>query len=59
VAHYVKNRLRQERILIGTEGPDDNVLKIRPPLTVDADDIDHLLSTLDRILGERAVRASG
>ncbi|MEZ4411766.1 MAG: aminotransferase class III-fold pyridoxal phosphate-dependent enzyme [Gemmatimonadales bacterium] len=57
VAHYVKNRLRQERILIGTEGPDDNVLKIRPPLTVDADDIDHLLSTLDRILGERPVRA--
>jgi 4-aminobutyrate aminotransferase-like enzyme len=52
VAQYVKNRLRQERVLIGTEGPADNVLKIRPPLTVDADDIDHLLATLDRVLGE-------
>ncbi len=52
VAQYVKNRLRQERVLIGTEGPADNVLKIRPPLTVDAGDIDHLLATLDRVLGE-------
>jgi len=51
-ARYVKNRLRQERILVGTEGPADNVLKIRPPLTVDADDIDHLLATLDQVLGE-------
>jgi len=57
-AEYVKNRLRQERILIGTEGPDDNVLKIRPPLTVDGDDIDHLLATLDRVLGELPAFAS-
>ncbi|HMU61889.1 MAG TPA: aminotransferase class III-fold pyridoxal phosphate-dependent enzyme, partial [Gemmatimonadales bacterium] len=51
-ARYVKNRLRQERILIGTEGPDDNVLKIRPPLTVDADDIEHLIERLDLVLSE-------
>ncbi len=56
VAQYVKNRLRQERILLGTEGPADNVLKIRPPLTVDAADIDHLLSTLDRVLSEAPAR---
>lgn len=54
-ARYVKNRLREERVLIGTEGPDDNVLKIRPPLTVDADDIDHLLTVLDGVLGEAPV----
>jgi len=52
VATYVKNRMREERILIGTEGPADNVLKIRPPLTIARDDIDQLLHTLDRILGE-------
>ena len=55
-AQYVKNRLRQERILVGTEGPADNVLKIRPPLTLDAADIDHLLSTLDRVLSETPAR---
>ncbi|MDH5198578.1 MAG: aminotransferase class III-fold pyridoxal phosphate-dependent enzyme, partial [Gemmatimonadota bacterium] len=51
-AQYVKDRLREERVLIGTEGPADNVLKIRPPLTVDTMDIDHLLGTLDRVLAE-------
>lgn len=52
LASYVVNRLREERILIGTEGPADNVLKIRPPLTVGRDDVDVLCRTLDAILGE-------
>ena len=53
-ASYVVNRLREERILIGTEGPAENVLKVRPPLTVQADDVDLLVATLDRVLGETA-----
>ena len=32
LANRVKNALRAQRILIGTDGPMDNVLKIRPPL---------------------------
>ena len=56
-ASYVANRLREHRILIGTEGPFDNVLKIRPPLTFGADDAEMLLDRLDRILGEDACRA--
>ena len=52
LAGQVKNRLRAERILIGTEGPADNVLKIRPPLTIEPDDVDQLLETLDRVLNE-------
>ncbi|MFK7993979.1 MAG: aminotransferase class III-fold pyridoxal phosphate-dependent enzyme [Granulosicoccus sp.] len=54
-AAYVVNRLRNKRILTGLEGPDNNVLKIRPPLTIEADDIDMLLSTLDSILSETAI----
>ncbi len=54
-AHYVVNRLREERILIGTEGPGDNVLKMRPPLTVRAGDVELLVATLDRVLGETAL----
>jgi 4-aminobutyrate aminotransferase-like enzyme/Ser/Thr protein kinase RdoA (MazF antagonist) len=56
-AGYVKNRLREERILIGTEGPVDNILKIRPPLTISSEDCDMLLSVLDRILAETALTA--
>jgi 4-aminobutyrate aminotransferase-like enzyme/Ser/Thr protein kinase RdoA (MazF antagonist) len=57
VAGTVVNRLRQHRILIGTEGPHDNILKIRPPLTFSRDDADMLLDRLDRILGENACQA--
>lgn len=55
-ASYVVNRLREERILIGTEGPADNVLKIRPPLTVGVADVEWMLGVMDRILGETGVR---
>ena len=30
--------MRDHRILIGSEGPKDNILKIRPPLTIESDD---------------------
>ncbi len=58
IADYVLNRMREERILIGTEGPDANILKIRPPLTIDAEDIGMLVETLDRVLGEAACNLS-
>ncbi len=56
-AGYIANRLREHRILIGTEGPHDSVLKIRPPLTFGRDDAEMLLDRLDRILTEDACRA--
>ena len=55
LAGYVSNRLRDHRILIGTDGPDDNVLKIRPPLTIGAADCDLLLAVLGDILVEAEV----
>jgi 4-aminobutyrate aminotransferase-like enzyme len=57
-AGHIANRLREHRILIGTEGPHDNVLKIRPPLTFGGDDAEMLLDRLDRILAEDACRAA-
>jgi 4-aminobutyrate aminotransferase-like enzyme len=59
IADYVKNRLREHRILIGTEGPFNNILKIRPPLTIEADDIEMILTTLDRILDETVCLTAG
>jgi 4-aminobutyrate aminotransferase-like enzyme/Ser/Thr protein kinase RdoA (MazF antagonist) len=52
IASYMKNRMRENRILIGTEGPADNVLKIRPPLTFDRESVDVAVHVLDAILGE-------
>ena len=49
---YIKNRMRDHRILMGSEGPKDNVLKIRPPLTIDEEGIDMILSCLQKIMQE-------
>ena len=51
-AAYIVNRLRDHRILIGSDGPDNNVLKIRPPLCFSEDDATALLRTLEIILDE-------
>ena len=53
-ASYVANRMRDEGILLGTDGPHHNVIKIRPPMPFDAADGARLVETLDRVLGELA-----
>ena len=49
---YIKNRMRASRILIGSEGPKDNVLKIRPPLTIDEEGVDMILHYFEKIMNE-------
>jgi len=51
-ADYVLNRMRAHRVLIGTEGPYDNILKIRPPLTIEERDVDMILEKLSSCLSE-------
>lgn len=54
-AAHIVNRLRENRILIGSDGPHDNVLKIRPPLVFSDADADFFLERLGAILGETAL----
>ncbi|NUH66812.1 aminotransferase class III-fold pyridoxal phosphate-dependent enzyme [Sulfitobacter sp. S0837] len=56
---YILNRMRAARILIGCEGPDNNILKVRPPLTVDAEGIDRLIHQLGAILSESGSQPDG
>ena len=51
-ASYVANRLRELGILLGTDGPYHNVVKIRPPMPFNVEDADLLVGALDRVLGE-------
>lgn len=51
-AAYVVERMRDLGILISSDGPDRNVLKIKPPLVFTAEDARLLIHTLDRILEE-------
>jgi 4-aminobutyrate aminotransferase-like enzyme/Ser/Thr protein kinase RdoA (MazF antagonist) len=49
-ASDVVNRMRERGILLGTDGPFANVLKIRPPMPFTREDADQLVATLDEVL---------
>jgi 4-aminobutyrate aminotransferase-like enzyme len=53
-ASYVVNRMREEGILLGTDGPFHSVLKIRPPMPFSQEDGTILVDVLDRVLAELA-----
>jgi 4-aminobutyrate aminotransferase-like enzyme len=57
-AAWIVERLREERVLTGRDGPDYNVLKIRPPLSFSDADADHLLSRLETVLCDSALGQS-
>jgi 4-aminobutyrate aminotransferase-like enzyme len=52
-ADRIVNRMRDEGILIGADGPFHNVLKIRPPMPFSETDADRLITTLQAVLEER------
>jgi 4-aminobutyrate aminotransferase-like enzyme len=55
-ACYVVERMKDHGILVTTEGPLHNVVKIKPPLVVTESDVDRFVEVLDRILGENFCR---
>ena len=54
-ASYVVNRLREEGILAGTDGPHHNVIKLRPPLCFTAAAAAQFTHPLDEILGDKTM----
>ncbi len=51
-AARVADMMRDRGVLLGTEGPFANVLKIRPPMPFTAADAELLVSTLDSVLAD-------
>ena len=49
-AARVKEGLKARGVLISTDGPNDDVLKIKPPLVISADDCDRFLEALCDVL---------
>ena len=56
-ARKVNDGARARGVLIGTEGPHDNVLKMRPPMIFSRRDADHLVCVLEETFA--AVEAGG
>jgi 4-aminobutyrate aminotransferase-like enzyme len=50
LAGHVKNELRNRHILISTDGPDDNVLKTKPPLCFTKENAEEVVNNIDNIL---------
>jgi 4-aminobutyrate aminotransferase-like enzyme/Ser/Thr protein kinase RdoA (MazF antagonist) len=51
-AGYIVNRMSECGILLSTDGPFHNVIKIKPPLAFSRADADLLIATMDRVLNE-------
>ncbi len=51
-ASHLANRMRELGILMSTDGPLHNVIKIKPPLCFSKQDVDYLITTLEKVLKE-------
>ena len=49
-ADQIVNTMKEKGILISTDGPDHNILKIKPPLVFNRENALFLTETLDEIL---------
>jgi 4-aminobutyrate aminotransferase-like enzyme len=54
LANELVNRAAERGVLLSTDGPDHNVIKIKPPLVFSDADADRLGETVDEVLGEIA-----
>ncbi|MCZ6704926.1 MAG: aminotransferase class III-fold pyridoxal phosphate-dependent enzyme, partial [Bacteroidetes bacterium] len=57
-ASYVVNRMLEKGILLATDGPLKNVIKIKPPLVFTEENADHVVNSLDEVLREDVVRGA-
>jgi 4-aminobutyrate aminotransferase-like enzyme len=55
-AAYVVERMKDHGILLSTDGPDHNVIKMKPPLAFSEADADRAVAAYDRVLSEDFVR---
>jgi 4-aminobutyrate aminotransferase-like enzyme len=56
LASLAAEHMRDRLILLGTDGVNGNVLKIKPPLPFDGDDAERLVEELDRVLAGDSFR---
>ncbi len=55
-ATYLANRMRQRAILMSTDGPDHNVIKIKPPMCFTMADANFFLAQLEIVLSENQMQ---
>ena len=58
-AALVVDHMRERGVLLGTDGPFHNVLKIRPPMPFTEGNAERLVDTLDQVLAAGRLRSGG
>jgi 4-aminobutyrate aminotransferase-like enzyme/Ser/Thr protein kinase RdoA (MazF antagonist) len=53
-ASRIIDAMKERGFLLSTDGPYHNVLKIKPPMVIQAHDVDELLAALDEVVGATA-----
>uniref|UniRef100_A0A646QCT5 Alanine--glyoxylate aminotransferase 2 n=1 Tax=Hemiscolopendra marginata TaxID=943146 RepID=A0A646QCT5_9MYRI len=51
-AQHIITRMKEEFILLSADGPERNVLKLKPPLVFSIDNANHFVTVLDQLLSE-------
>jgi ethanolamine-phosphate phospho-lyase len=51
-AKHVVSRMKENKILLSNGGPDDNILKLKPPMVFSIENANYFISILDEILEE-------
>ena len=50
--HNIINRMKEKGVLLSTDGPDHNVIKIKPPIVFNKENADELVKKLDETMTE-------
>ena len=51
LAKQIVEQMKQHRILLSTDGPDHNVIKIKPPMVFDLAKTERMIVTLKKVIG--------
>ncbi len=55
-ASYLVNQMKEKGILLSTDGPDENVIKIKPPMCFNEKNANFFLNTLQKVLNHDYLR---
>ncbi len=55
-ASYIAERMKANGILVSTEGPHHNVLKLKPPIIFQRQHVDRFVDVLEMVLGDTVLR---
>ena len=53
VTHKIVNEMRNRKILLSSDGPDHNVIKVKPPMVFSSSNALFLVETLDKVLSKK------